>query len=547
MGDYVVGGYSSIGKSHQDKGVKCQDSFYIMEGNGYLVAAVADGLSSSKHSDIASNLAVSEAVEYCLNHVNRNTDSSTVLEIIEKSFDEALFSIKQVAGLSLDDYDTTLSLVVYRSGEVWYGHVGDSGIIALCENGKFHSVTEAQKGEGIGEDRGVYPLAATQSWVFGKSPYKAKALYLVTDGVMKKMMPLLLEGQKYNINHRYLSYLYNHLCKVRDNGKATTWVQREVEGMSPKEVDYDDKTLIVIISKSVSILEQADEYYTYPTDAMWDNLQKALDKKMYPEKYGEEQEADLKLDFVTGLERDIESEAEVDEGLEEKTLYDSWKRRKRKEDDDRRRRRKRLQKRRIKIIVTISIIALLVLTTAYAVSRIIFPSGEAQEDITMEPNIIIEGTDVVYSGSEIGVSILFKNPDFEDAIINFGLERGVYTSNHSPTIMNVEDSPMTVYYRILISDYSYVEGSATVSIHPFDIRNAQITEIESQIFTGEELTPPLTIYANGRELVESQDYYLELRNNIFAGEATVIIHSINPNFSGYMEISFDIIPGGIPQ
>jgi serine/threonine protein phosphatase PrpC len=57
MGNYKICGYSTIGKSHEDKGIKCQDYCFFKRGDGFIVATVADGLSTCKHSDIASHTA----------------------------------------------------------------------------------------------------------------------------------------------------------------------------------------------------------------------------------------------------------------------------------------------------------------------------------------------------------------------------------------------------------------------------------------------------------------------------------------------------------
>ena len=149
MKSHKICGYKDIGKSHQDKGGKCQDSFFIGEGKGFIVAAIADGLSASKHSHVASDIAVNETVRYCLQHITNDYDKAKILSIINKAFDEAHFKIKQTAGFDLNNYDTTLTLAVYMNGDVYYGHVGDSGIIALREDGKFDCVTKPQSGTAL--------------------------------------------------------------------------------------------------------------------------------------------------------------------------------------------------------------------------------------------------------------------------------------------------------------------------------------------------------------------------------------------------------------
>jgi hypothetical protein len=285
MQDYRICGHSAIGKSHKDKGIKCQDYYYFAKGNGFVVAAVADGVSSSKHSDVASRTAVKESVQYCADRIRQEDDAKTILKTIEKAFDEASFLVKQEAengSGDYNDYDTTLTLAVFINDAVYYGQIGDSGIIALREDGKFERITEEQLGEGIGKDRPVYPLAAVSRWVFKSYIPKAKALFLATDGVLKKLQPPILEGQAHKLNHKYLAYVFNKLEPMADDREAGVWIKGEVIQTPPEEVDFDDKTLAVLISKAGSLQTQAPEYYRYPTDELWNNLSKNLEEELYP-------------------------------------------------------------------------------------------------------------------------------------------------------------------------------------------------------------------------------------------------------------------------
>jgi hypothetical protein len=295
MKDYKACGYSATGKSHEDKGIVCQDYCCYKNGDGFMVASVADGVSNSKHSDVASRIAAEGAVKYCLQHIKRNDNTETILDTIRDAFDESLFSVKQKAKNALNDYDTTLTLAVFMDGSVYYGQIGDSGIVALCEDGKFERVTEEQKGEGVGIDRRVYPLAAFERMgVFKKYSNKVKALFLATDGVLKEIQPPLLEGQKYELDHKYLSYVFKNLDTKATDKEAQTWIEREIIHMPPTEVDYDDKTLVVLISTTVSLNRQSVNYYEYPTKELWQKLHDDYEKELYPYRYKDENTPEVK-------------------------------------------------------------------------------------------------------------------------------------------------------------------------------------------------------------------------------------------------------------
>ena len=279
MGIYRYCGDSQKGKSHETNGLPCQDSYFVMERGDLVFAAVADGLGSSKHSEIASEMAARSTVEFCANNIRRGMPDNDVISIIRKAFDNANFSIKQHAGDHQDDFDTTLTLAVFNSGEVYFGHAGDSGIIALRWDGLFEQVTEPQLGDGYGKERPVYPLAAESRWVFGKYKYRAKALFLMTDGVLNKAIPPLLEDQEYKLDHAYLYYLYDNLDKNRN---LDTWVKEELTRIRPQEINYDDKSLLAIICSAVKLTLQPKRYYEFPRESLWKSLLEKHERELYP-------------------------------------------------------------------------------------------------------------------------------------------------------------------------------------------------------------------------------------------------------------------------
>ena len=59
-------GTTQQGPYHVQKNIVCQDFHYLKKvSEDCVIAAVADGLGSESHSDVASKIAATESVEYC--------------------------------------------------------------------------------------------------------------------------------------------------------------------------------------------------------------------------------------------------------------------------------------------------------------------------------------------------------------------------------------------------------------------------------------------------------------------------------------------------
>jgi len=269
MSKYRYCGGSQAGKSHERSSIVCQDAFCILDKEDFIIAAVADGLGSSKHSDIAADMAANSVAGYCADHICNEMNDEQILSVIKNAFDNTNYEIKQKANDCPDDYDTTLTLAVFIEGIIYFGHAGDSGIIALRTDGVFEKVTEQQLGDGEGVDLPVYPLAAKSRWVFGKYKQRAGVIFLMTDGILNKVIPYLLKSQEYKMDHAYLYYLYDNM---RKNQNLDDWIKDELSLIIPNEVRYDDKTLVAILCSSVKIKHRPKAYYEFPSESLYRSL-----------------------------------------------------------------------------------------------------------------------------------------------------------------------------------------------------------------------------------------------------------------------------------
>ena len=79
----------------------------------------------------------------------------------------------------------------------------------------------------------------------------------------------------------------------------------------------------------------------------------------------------------------------------------------------------------------------------------------------------------------------------------------------------------------------------TFNIVQKDIQFTQIKDIENQEFTGNEISPLVTITSDHIKLIEGKDYTIEYTDNKEIGTAKIIIPGIN-NYKGSVTKSFNI-------
>lgn len=73
-----------------------------------------------------------------------------------------------------------------------------------------------------------------------------------------------------------------------------------------------------------------------------------------------------------------------------------------------------------------------------------------------------------YDGTAHGITVIVTKPE-SGATIKYGTTEGTYNLDASPTITNVSESPLTVYYQVTAEGYDPATGSATVAISKADI------------------------------------------------------------------------------
>lgn len=272
-------GVTEIGPYHIKSDTLCQDAHYIKRiSDNCIIAAVADGLGSARHSDVASKIASKTTVEFCAERFISEMDDEDVLQLITQSFRIAQCEIEDVArgnGHELVDYDTTLDLVIYCAGKVLFGHAGDSGIVIQTSDGMYGPLTEQQR-----DDYGrVYPLIFEDHWVFGRAPKTVASVLLCTDGMLENVFfPVLLRDQPVSIYVAMAQFFMDiDRLGMKENGEIAVQerMTAAIAGLREDQVN-DDKTVVVLCDSAVEVVPQADEYYAVPD---FPALKRAYDEK----------------------------------------------------------------------------------------------------------------------------------------------------------------------------------------------------------------------------------------------------------------------------
>lgn len=274
------------GPYHQDQGIPCQDACHVKDGkDGMIAAAVADGLGSVPFADVGSSIAAREAVEYCAGQLSGNLSSEEIKDIMALGFENAYRSVflrAQTDGNPDEFYDTTLCMAIYdsHSRRLYYGQAGDSGIVALLEDGTYKKITTQQR------DRYgcVYPLSfGPDNWVFGEEEAVASVM-LMTDGVWDCICPPVMKQCEIDINISLAKCFLDHNSGSRDEIALLEEESCRYLERFPREILDDDKTILVLLNSESIPARREDRYYHSPD---WTALYQNAKKNLYAADSGE--------------------------------------------------------------------------------------------------------------------------------------------------------------------------------------------------------------------------------------------------------------------
>lgn len=184
-------GFSSRGESHKERNLPGQDanSIKIVNHNyNTIIASIADGVGSAALSHYGSSIATKTATDYLAKifHTSdiRNMADKQIGDHIREAMRRACEEVSKEAESKEQleySYQSTLTIAMYDGNNLYFGHIGDDGIVALTKKGELELITKRHKGE---ECSSVYPLqAGEKKWQVGKV-MDVDGFVMATDGVL---------------------------------------------------------------------------------------------------------------------------------------------------------------------------------------------------------------------------------------------------------------------------------------------------------------------------------------------------------------------------
>lgn len=194
--------FSLVGRDHIKNQIPCHDSSLIKAiSSSWKIAVVADGVGSCKHAEIASEIAVKEVAELIKKQFPpSSSDERAYFSVIHAAMHGAANAIETYVeekdpGNEME-YQTTLAVAIMSGKNLYYGSAGDSGIIALDDQGNYHLVTKKQNDE-LGR---VYSIPTNRLFEIGKANYIPTAVLCMTDGIYDTIAPVTLRNNKFPVN-----------------------------------------------------------------------------------------------------------------------------------------------------------------------------------------------------------------------------------------------------------------------------------------------------------------------------------------------------------
>ena len=187
---------SQQGESHIASDKECQDRsgsvdvIHKATGRQVVLAVAADGVGSCLKGGAGADIAVKCVLRKLARDIQRcdALDDRTVGGLLQKTFQTACDVTALAADkacLPVSEYDTTLCVGVYDGQTLWFGQIGDSGMVAVYADGTYGLCTPLQKGEFANE---LIPLRARHDWAFGRAPKPVAAFAVMTDGVLNRVV-----------------------------------------------------------------------------------------------------------------------------------------------------------------------------------------------------------------------------------------------------------------------------------------------------------------------------------------------------------------------
>ena len=157
--------------------------------------------------------------------------------------------------------------------------------------------------------------------------------------------------------------------------------------------------------------------------------------------------------------------------------------------------------------------------------------------------VTINPESYVYNGEAQQPNVTVKKDDNSPALV-YGVDYVVGYMPADETSELTNGVPVNVgTYKLVVKGIGNYEGTTNskpdFSITPKSVKDVDVEFVKEWDYTGEEIKPEVTVKDGGKELVKGTDYTVGYKDNVNAGEATIIITGIG-NYKGSVEKKFTI-------
>ena len=263
--------FSLTGRDHLNSGLPCHDCSAVADiSDSWKIAVVADGVGSCRHAEVASKVAVETIVDLLKRQfppykVDKEIYKSIVIASMHGAANAIESYVEEHDAENELEYQTTLALAIMSKNCLIYGNAGDSGIIALDEQGKYHVMNRKQKSK----DGGVFSIPMYRDFEVGIADFIPASVMCSTDGVFDYLAPKELSDKD---NKIYIPLA--NLFVTFGLGIEEESIISETERCKERMISYlsSDACNRMTDDLSVAVLTLTDSFLQ-PEDIQWEEPQ----------------------------------------------------------------------------------------------------------------------------------------------------------------------------------------------------------------------------------------------------------------------------------
>ena len=244
------------GTSHLKAGQPCQDhsGFLLMPrvSRDTIVAAVADGLGSAKHSAVGSKVATETAAETASRLIWQRRLRATTPQHMESVLNAAVLQARMALEneahrmtVPLEELATTLLVMVHTQGMIATAHVGDGAAVVSTKAGEYRALAKPQRGEYANETTALTSRRALQQCEISiaRPRRPVQEIALTTDGLLNLSMNMSTMEPHPPFFQNMANWLREHDGQQHPNGELKDTLSSDIV---TRRTD-DDLTLLLAV------------------------------------------------------------------------------------------------------------------------------------------------------------------------------------------------------------------------------------------------------------------------------------------------------------